>query len=145
DVMMPNITEAVLMLNEEYTEGPYTAEYIEGLLKRLGGIGAGKVILTGVYLNENELGAASYDVATDKMLYSFAERIPGYYHGTGDVFGSAVVASLMNGLSLERATAVAVRFTAESIKRTYLSETDIRFGVNSEAGLGDLMKYIRNE
>jgi len=142
DVIMPNITEAVLMLNEEYKEGPYTEEYIEGLLMRLGMIGAKRVVLTGVYFNEKELGAASYDIATGKVFYSFADRIPGYYHGTGDVFGSALTASLMNGLSLKKAVEIAVAFTAGSIKRTYDAGTDIRFGVNSEAGLRKLSADI---
>ena len=143
DVIIPNITEAVLMLNEEYREGPYTKAYIEGLLKRLGMLGAKQVVLTGVYFDDKELGAASYDVRTGEIFYSFADRIPGYYHGTGDVFGSALVASLMNNLSLQKASEIAVNFTRDSIKRTYDAKTDIRFGVNSEAGLRKLSEDIQ--
>ncbi|MDR0778341.1 MAG: pyridoxamine kinase [Methanomassiliicoccaceae archaeon] len=143
DLIMPNITEAVLMLNEEYTEGPYTKEYIEGLLKRLGKMGAKKIVLTGVSFNNKELGAASYDADTKRTSYAFADRIPGYYHGTGDVFGSALVASMVNGLSLERSTQIAVRFTVGSIMRTYNAGTDIRFGVNFEAGLKELAEEIK--
>jgi len=142
DVIIPNMTEAALMLDEGYREGPYTAEYIGSLLRRLGDIGAKHVVLTGVYLNDEEVGAASYDVASGEISYSFSERIPGYYHGTGDVFGSALVGSLMNGLSLKKATEIAVSFTADSIKRTYDAGTDIRFGVNSEAGLKRLAEDI---
>ena len=143
DVIVPNITEAAFMLGEEYQDGPYSKEYIEGLLKKLGRI-AEKVVLTGVFFNEKELGAASYDRTTKKISYSFAGRLPGYYHGTGDVFGSALVASLVNGLSLEKAVSVSVDFTAGSIKRTYDAGTDVRFGVNFEAGLEKLSKEINN-
>ncbi|MDR1065414.1 MAG: bifunctional hydroxymethylpyrimidine kinase/phosphomethylpyrimidine kinase, partial [Oscillospiraceae bacterium] len=38
DVIVPNITEAALMTGAEYKAGPYTREYIEKLLARLGGI-----------------------------------------------------------------------------------------------------------
>lgn len=139
DVIIPNITEATLMLNEEYTEGPYDKEYIESLLKRLGNIGAEKVVLTGVYFNDSELGAACYDSATGEIDYAFSKRIEGYYHGTGDVFGSALVGALMNSKSLKESIRIAVDLTAGSIRRTKDAGTDIRFGVNFEQGLA---RYI---
>lgn len=142
DVILPNITEAVLMLGEEYVEGPYTREYIEGLLERLSSIGAGKTILTGVYFDKDHLGAASYDAETGEVNYSFRPLIPGYYHGTGDVFGSAAVACLVNDLPLSKANEIAVDFTAGSITRTREAGTDIRFGVNFECGIPKLIKDI---
>ena len=143
DVIIPNITEAALLLGEEYIEGPYSKEYIEGLLKRLGGIGAKKIILTGVFFDKGHLGAAAYDAEAGTISYSFQDLIPGYYHGTGDVFGSVVVSALMNGADLAEANETAVEFTAESIKRTKDAGTDIRFGVNFEEGLGKLTKKFK--
>ena len=143
DVIVPNITEAAFMLEESYHNGPYSQEYIEGLLKRLGQI-CEKVVLTGVFFDDNELGAASFDRTTEKISYSFAERIPGYYHGTGDVFGSALTASLVSGLPPEKALSISVDFTAGSIRRTYDAGTDVRFGVNFEAGLEELSSEIKN-
>ena len=142
DVIMPNITEATLMLGEPYVEGPYTHEYIEGLLKQLAAFGPRKVILTGVYYEEGVLGAATYDADTDSFSYSSAPAIPGYYHGTGDVFGSAIVASLVNGTTLERAARIAVDFTVEAINRTVEDKTDIRFGVNFEQSLPSMQKEL---
>ena len=142
DIIMPNITEAVLMLGREYKEGPYTTEYIESLLKDLGKMGAKKIVLTGVYFNDNELGAASYDTGTSDIGYAFAKRIEGYYHGTGDVFGSVLVSALVNGKALKDATGIAVDFTARSIQRTKDAKTDIRFGVNFEAGIPKLIKDL---
>lgn len=139
DLIMPNITEATLMLEEPYVEGPYTPEYIEGLLKRLSSIGAKTVVLTGVFFTEDKLGAAAYDSETGEICYAFADRIPGYYHGTGDVFGSALVGAVMNDLPISRAIEIAVDFTTRSIARTYKAGTDIRFGVNFEAGIP---KYV---
>jgi len=143
DVIVPNMTEAALLLNEEYNKGPYTEEYIEGLLKRLGKINSKKIILTGVFFNNDHLGAASFDSISGEISYSFHDLIPGYYHGTGDVFGSAVVSAMLNGANLERANEIAVEFTAESIKRTNEAGTDIRFGVNFEEGLGKLIRIIK--
>jgi len=142
DVMIPNITEAVFMLNEEYADGPYERGYIESLLRRLGTIGAKKIVLTGVFFNNDELGAAAYDTETGEIGYAFSERIEGYYHGTGDVFGSALVASMMKGRSLNESVAIAVDFTAGSIRRTKDAGTDIRFGVNFEEGIPKLLKDL---
>lgn len=141
DVIIPNITEATLMLGEEYKEGPYDKAYIEGLLQRLGTIGAKKIVLTGVFFNDTELGAASYDVETKEIGYAFANRIEGYYHGTGDVFGSALVGALMNDKSLNDSMRIAVDLTVGSIIRTKEAGTDIRFGVNFEEGIP---KYVRD-
>jgi len=145
DVIVPNITEAVLLLEEEYIKGPYSEEYIEGLLKRLGKIGSNKIVLTGVFFDEKHLGAAAYDVKTEEISYSFHELVPGYYHGTGDVFGSVVVSALMNESDLKKANDLAVKFTAECIVRTRASGADVRFGVDFEEGLCELAEQVRKK
>ncbi|AIZ56341.1 pyridoxine kinase [Candidatus Methanoplasma termitum] len=142
DVIIPNITEAALLLGEKYIRGPYSKDYIEGLLRKLGRIGSKKIVLTGVFFDNKRLGAAAYDTEKNEISYSFYDLIPGYYHGTGDVFGSVIVSALMKGLDIKKANALAVEFTAESIKRTREAGTDIRFGVNFEEGLGKLIKKI---
>ena len=135
DVIVPNLTEAALLLGEPYVEGPYERDYIEGLLNRLSAMGPRRVVLTGVWFDGEKLGAASYDRETGETAISLAPRIEGYYHGTGDVFGSVLVGALLSDLSLPQAVALAVNFTAASIRRTRDAGTDIRFGVNFEAGL----------
>jgi pyridoxine kinase len=143
DLIVPNLTEATLMLEEDYKEGPYSKDYIEALMKRLAGIGPKKIVLTGVYFDDDNLGAAAYDAATGQIDYNFVKKIPGYYHGTGDVFASALLASLLNGFTLGDATGIAVRFTAGSIQRTYQEGTDIRFGVDFERGFPALLKELK--
>lgn len=140
DLILPNMTEAALMLGEEYRDGPYSKEYVEGILKRLSALGPGKVVLTGVFFDSEKVGAAAYDAVTGEMTYSFSERVPGYYHGTGDIFSSVVVSCIMDGLPLSKATDIAVDFTYRSIRRTYEAGTDVRFGVNFEAGIPKLLK-----
>lgn len=142
DIIVPNITEAALLLSEEYQEGPYTKDYIESLLKKLTKLGPKQVVLTGVYLNEDNIGVATYDANADKVTYIFHNRIPGYYHGTGDIFGSTLLAALLNDCDLHAAAEIAVAFTTSSIERSYEEKTDERFGVNFEAGLGDLRNLI---
>jgi pyridoxine kinase len=139
DIIVPNLTEASLLLGEEYNPGPYSEAYIESVLRGLSEIGPAKVVLTGVFFNDDELGAATFDRQTGDISYAFSRRIPGYYHGTGDVFGSALLSAVMNGLSLGRAASVAVDFTASAIQKTADAGTDIRFGVNFEQTIPELL------
>ncbi|GHS91245.1 pyridoxal kinase [Bacteroidia bacterium] len=143
DIIIPNLTEASLLIGEDYNPGPYTEEYIEGMLKKLAALGPDRIVLTGVFFDDTYLGAASYDNSTDEISYAFSKRIPGYYHGTGDVFGSALVSALMNGFDLHQSTEIAVRFTTESIQRTADAKTDIRFGVNFEQSIPDFLKDLK--
>jgi pyridoxine kinase len=142
DIIVPNLTEAALLLGEPYNPGPHDEKYISELLKRLCALGAKQVVLTGVCFNEKELGAAAYDAATGEIAFSFENRVPGYYHGTGDVFGSALLAAVMNGFSLGEATGIAVRFTTSAIRKTAAAGTDIRFGVNFEQTIPEFLKDL---
>lgn len=143
DLIVPNLTEAALLLDEPYRPGPYRKAYIEGMLRKLGELGPRRIVLTGVYFNENDLGAATYDRETHHTGYVFVRKIPGYYHGTGDVFASALVGALLNDFNLEEAAGIAVRFTAASIFKTYQAATDYRFGVNFEQCLPQFLKELK--
>ena len=141
DVILPNLTEAALLLGEPYRDGPYTDKFVGETLKKLAALGPKKVILTGVWTEPGHIGSAVYDTETDTRGFAVSERIDGFYHGTGDVFASSFLGALLNGIPLEQSAQIAADFTAESIRRTHDAGTDVRFGVNFEAGLPD---YIRS-
>lgn len=141
DIIVPNLTEAALLLGDEYREGPYDKTYIEDMLARLADIGPSRVVLTGVYFDNEELGAAVYE--NGAVTYLMSRRIEGYYHGTGDLFASALLAGVLTGLSLAQASQEAISLTVESIRRTREAGTDVRFGVNFEAGLADFAMRLR--
>jgi len=143
DIIIPNLTEAALLTGEPYRQGPYSQSYIEDMMKKLSATGPRKIVLTGVYFNEEELGAATYDADSGDVAYYFEKRVPGYYHGTGDVFGSALLAAIMNGFPLNESAAIAVRFTVSSIRKTAQAGTDIRFGVNFEQTIPEFLRDLR--
>lgn len=143
DIIVPNLTEAALMLEEKYNPGPYTEQYIEDILKKLSALGPKKIVLTGVFFNEEELGAATYDAETGEIAYAFEKRIPGYYHGTGDVFGSALLSALMNDFNLNESAAIAAHFTTSAIRKTAAAGSDVRFGVNFEQTIPELLKDLK--
>ncbi len=142
DMIVPNMTEAALLLGEGYREGPYERGYVEGILRRLSLLGPRRVVLTGISLTGNELGAACFDSDRGDVYYCVDRKIEGLYHGTGDVFASALTAATVRGLPLERAAQIAVSFTRESIERTAIALTDRRFGVNFEQSLPGMIREL---
>lgn len=142
DIIVPNITEAFFLLGKEYSDGPYTEDFIFELLKEIGETGCKKVVLTGVHFNDTEVGAASYDSESGCFDVSLAPRIPGFYHGTGDVFASALLGALLNNKTLAEATSIAVSFTEDSIIHTKNAGTDTRYGVCFERSLPYYIKLL---
>lgn len=141
DVIIPNMTEAAFLLGEPYIQGPYTEEYCADLTKRLcKTLGVKQAVLTGVYFNNKKLGAACFD--NGKTEFIMNQRIEKLYHGTGDVFGSALVAALVKGQTLNSATKTAVEFTCASIERTISENPNREYGVNFEGELPLLIKKL---
>lgn len=142
DIIVPNITEACFMLGMDYKNGPYDENYIESIIMKLSSLGCDKVILTGVYYDNENLGAACYDADKGIIDYAFNSKIDGSYHGSGDVFASALLAGILNGKSLIKSTQTAVDFTHSSILRTLNANTDKRFGVNFEESIPNFIKDL---
>ncbi len=142
DIIVPNLTEAAFILGREYTEGPYTKDYIENMLKELADLGPEMVVLTGVYFDDENLGAASYTKKRGEVTYNFAKKIDGYYHGTGDVFGSTLLAGLMNEFSLSEAVQIAVDYTCLCIQHTVDLKQELRYGVCFEKAIPALIEKL---
>ena len=142
DIIVPNITEAVFLLDENYREPPYSKEYIENLLKSLSLLGPEMVILTGVAFDDSEIGCAVYCRDADEVFYSFSKKYPGIYYGTGDLFASALTGAYLNGKSIYESAEIALEFTNSAIERTFEAGTDTRFGVNFEQGIADYIKRL---
>ena len=139
DMIVPNITEACLMLGMDYIGDSYTKTDLKEILRRLTELGASKAVLTGVSMEPGRLGAAAYDSGSGEYILCMGERVEGSFHGTGDIFASVCVGALGKGQSLAQAVETAVGFTCECIKLTLNDCQDTRFGVNFERALPLLM------
>ena len=142
DIVVPNLTEAAFMLGEKFIGDTYDSAYIETLMKKLSGLGPKQVVLTGISFAPDKLGAACYDANTGTVDYYFNERVSGYFHGTGDVFASALLSAVLRGKTLPAAIKVATDFTLESIKGTAAAKTEPRCGVNIEESLPNFIKSL---
>ena len=138
DVIMPNLTEASLLLDIEYKE-TYTKNEIEDIARKLNELGAKNVILTGVSFDPKMLGVAVFDGST--FDYYFTEKIPVSFHGTDDVFASVVAGSLLQGKSLIEAGTIACDIVEESIKATVGDDTHW-YGVKFEKAIPALLQRI---
>jgi len=141
DIIIPNITEACFMVDYEYQESGYDESYIKGLLEKLSALGPKQIVLTGISYEAGKLGAATYQ--NGKIEYAFGEQIDGYFHGTGDVFGSTLLSGLLNGFSLQQSAQIAVDYVAECIRQTIAAGQEKRYGVCFERAIPMLLKSLK--
>lgn len=142
DVIVPNLTEACFMLDEEYIGEGYTREYIENILKKLAALGPKYAVLTGMSFEESKLGVMAYNSETGEFFEYYNKHLPVKFHGTGDVFASSFLGALMNDLSVEDALKVAVEYTLECIDITLKDENHNWYGVNFEMAIPKYLKLL---
>ena len=138
DVITPNLTEAAILLGEEYDPAP-GEDKVRAWLERLSLKGARSVVITGVSPAPGMVGAACFDRATGEMSVPSTQEVPVAYSGTGDLFSSVMLGALLRGESLHQATALAVEFVQKCAAFTQTLDGDRREGVLFERLLGDLI------
>ena len=138
DVITPNLTEAAILLGEEYDPAP-GEDKVRAWLERLSLKGTRSVVITGVSPAPGMVGAACFDRATGEMSVPSTQEVPVAYSGTGDLFSSVMLGALLRGESLHQATALAVEFVQKCAAFTQGLDGDRREGVMFERLLGDLI------
>jgi len=138
DYILPNLTEAALLVGEEPMLAGYSRDDIEMLITKLHGIGAKNVVLTGVSFNDDLLGSAVSDGR--EIVYDFNPKIGRMSHGTGDVFASVFAGSLVRGKSAAEAAALAADIVCEAIANT---AEDHWYGVSFETAIPKLVEMLR--
>lgn len=141
-VIIPNLTEAAYLTKIPYQKGPHTAEDVERLMKNMVQLNKKQVVLTGVMLSENEIGAASMTQKDQQVSYAFSPVYPGRFEGTGDVFSSVIAGFLFQQISLNLAMTSAVEYVEKVIKRTLKNRPSLRFGVQFETDLLFLIERL---
>ena len=142
DLILPNLTEACLLLGIPYEEEPDEARVREMLIG-LTDLGCASAILTGVSFEAGQLGAAGYDRTSKTFFSHFGPKQPQSFHGTGDLFASVVTGGMTQGLSPAASMALAVDFTGESIRATLADPNARWYGVNFEEALPRLAQSLR--
>ena len=146
DVITPNRTEAALLLGEDYERLRLETE--ADCCRWCGALsleGRRSVVLTGVTLAEDAVGAACFDRETGRVEFVSAPLAPGQFHGTGDLFASVLAGALVRGWSLREAAQLAAEFTSQCVRRTWETGTPPREGVEFEPLLWRLGQRVEDD
>lgn len=140
DFILPNITEACFLTGIEYREH-YDRDYIDALAKALLKSGAKNVILTGVGYAPDKTGVVV--VGNGESSYYEHRKIAKGCHGTGDVYASAFVGTLLQGKSAFDAAKIAADYTVACIEHTQGDDAHW-YGVKFEPLLPRLIQAVQN-
>ena len=154
NVILPNMTEACFLVNQDYDFLVQTNESITKVMAKLLSLGAKQVILKGVEFSKEKIGVAycsqklfDNNFSTNEnnmknMNIYFHHRYDENFHGTGDVFASAVTGALVLKKDIKDAVKIACDFVQESIECTLLNPNYNWYGVDFESALRNLPQKL---
>ncbi len=143
DIALPNISEAALMLGDDYPGEEAGEDRVKDLLKKLADKGIRFPVITGVTLKDGSFGFLGLDSAKDEFISYGIEKVPYKSHGTGDVYASAFTGAVVNGKSIYDSLTIAADFTTACIRNTYNDPDRVNYAVNFELELPNYISRIR--
>ncbi len=117
DIITPNLTEAAILLGEDYDPRPDAAK-VSDWLHRLSLDGRRSVIVTGVSAAPGQTGAACLERATGETHIAQAPEAAGCFSGTGDLFAAVAFGKLLSGAAPADACDVAAEFVSRASQAT---------------------------
>ena len=154
NVILPNMTEACFLVNQDYDFLVQTNESITKVMAKLLSLGAQQVILKGVEFSKEKIGVAycsqklfdnnfsTNENNMEDMNIYFHHRYDENFHGTGDVFASAVTGALVLKKDIKDVVKIACDFVQESIECTLLNPNYNWYGVDFESALRNLPQKL---
>lgn len=137
DYVLPNVTEACLLTDFPY---PITVDNKNEVLEKLTTLCPFPVI-TGI-VNGNDVSVAF--TKKGRGYFSFThENVQGFFHGAGDVFASAFVGCIANGVHEADAIYLSSEFVTACIRRSVEETPDKRFGLPFEKEIFPFLQAMR--
>lgn len=143
DIIVPNLTEACFMLDEEYIASDYSEEYIKSILIKLSNLGARYSLLTGVSFQKDKIGVMGYDKETKEFFSYYNNKVDAQYHGTGDIFSSSFTGAIVSGKSMLDSIRIAADYTRECIAVTKEDKDSPFYGVYFEQLIPYLIELMK--
>lgn len=134
DIITPNTTEAALLLDRPFCTS-FSEEVISTWCTDLAEMSGSRVVITSVPFNGTTAVAACDGKRIHLIPY---EPIHVSYPGCGDLFSSILLGVILQGQTVERAVAEAVRYTSLAIERSLKAGFALRHGVSPTLILPDL-------
>ena len=143
DVLTPNLTEAAIILDREWTGPDISDDQAKEIIDSLIARGAKNVVLKGIQRAgedqiRNFVGGVDCDV-----FEVHNEFIPYMLHGTGDLYCSCLLASIMAGKSLFEAAWFAGNLTRVAIEVSRKQSHFQERGVSFELLLGKVAALLK--
>lgn len=139
DIIVPNITEAELLIYGKSSEAKSDESYYKKLALEIQSLGAKSVVITSICDKNNDyyMMAANPQGKAVKIPY---ENIHARFPGTGDVFSSVLLGNLLRGKVFEAAIRAASSFVYDSIKEN-IENKDYNQGLKIENKLNKLCEW----
>ncbi len=139
DMITPNITEAAYLLDREIPEDISDSD-IREWLRALSAMGPQYTVITSVPNVEKgkQTATVAYNARDERFWKVSCDYIPALYPGTGDMYTSVLLGSLIQGDSLPIALDRAQHFVSLAIRATFGFEIPHREGVLLERVLDSL-------
>ena len=139
DIITPNITEAKFLLDKEKNE-INSDKMAKNWLKELSDFGPTMVVITSVpgYTKTEKTSVLAYHKKDDRYWKVDCDYVPANFPGTGDLFTSILVGSILTGDSLPMAIDRAAQFISMAVRTTYGYDFPEREGVLIERVLANL-------
>ena len=133
DIIVPNYTEAALLLDED-VKGYRSNEELKEWLRRLSDLGPDTVLITSAPDEERPemMNVIAYEKESDTYWKVASRLLHDYNPGTGDIFASVMIGSLLKGESLPGAIDWAAQFVSQCIKVSSGYDYERRDGVQLE-------------
>lgn len=144
DYIKPNVTEAIFLTGENFSniDTRPLSFYVE-LAKKLSKLGAKNIILTGIKLDKQTITTLVYSSKEDSYFTLSNPYLEVYFHGTGDLFSSALSSCLTLNIDIKKSLEIAHRYVVESMEVSLKEKSDgLLYGPAFETKLSLLNKLI---
>lgn len=142
DLVMPNRTEAALLLDEPYQKGADSPDKLLRQLRALQGLGCSAALVTGISGGDGHQGAAYLAPGMSAPGVSLSPQLEGSWPGTGDIFATVLEAVLLLGGDIHRAVPLAVQFVYRCLRQADSAPLKARFGLPFEQQIPWLLQQL---
>ncbi len=140
DYILPNTTEACYILHKPWKENFSKEEMLE-MANELQDYTKRYVVLKG-YCSEDQMGMIVLDKLESTVEIVYNDKVDYISHGTGDVFASSFVGSVMIGKSPVQAAKIAGEFTKKALEKT-IGDENHWYGVKFEQAIPELYDLLK--
>lgn len=132
DILTPNITEACLLTDTPYKEGPWEAYELAAICQQLS---CKKIVITGL---QDQEYFRNYIWENGEASFYETKKAGASRPGTGDLFASILAADALNSVPFARSVQKAADFVALCIRTSEEAGIPVKEGVIFETNLNRL-------